>query len=192
MDYALQIDEAPDTVPGGTVILLLHPSTVETDRIDTEFLKEDSDEILVISTRTTAREVRQKLDHYDVDRESATILDSLSVERGYTRRKGDGVRYLSAPDDLEGLVNEAADFLERTNGKRRLSLDSLTEMIYYADEESTRAALVELIDLLDEHDAIGLFHLAEEVHDAETVAELESLFDGVILLDEDGELRARF
>jgi hypothetical protein len=64
MDYRLAIEGGPTTVPGGTGILLLHPSTGETDRIDTEFLSTDTDEMLVISTRTTAREVRQKLEHY--------------------------------------------------------------------------------------------------------------------------------
>lgn len=192
MEYALDIEGAPERVPGGTAILLRHPSTVETDRVDTEFLKEDSDQILVISTRTTAREVRQKLDHYGVDPDTATILDTLSVERGYTRRKGEGVRYLSAPEDLDGLVAEVESFLTDTEGKRRISLDSLTEMIYYADEQRTFAALESLIELLETHDAVGLFHLAEAVHDAKTVEKFAALFDGVLVLEEDGTLQATF
>ena len=97
MDYRLAIEEAPDSIPGGTGILLLHPSTGETDRIDTDFLKTDTDHFLVISTRTTAREVKQKLDHYDVDEEKAKILDTLSIERGYSRRSTDNVHYVSSP-----------------------------------------------------------------------------------------------
>ena len=89
MNYALTIEDTPDSVPAGTGILLSHPSTGETDRIDTDFLKTDTDSFLVISTRTTAREVEQKLEHYDVDRPRATILDALSVERGYSRRSGE-------------------------------------------------------------------------------------------------------
>jgi len=100
MEYTLAIDNTPETVPGGTGILLLHPSTGETDRLDTEFLSTDTDAMLVISTRTTAREVKQKLEYYEVDEETATILDTLSVERGYTRRQSENVRYVSAPDDL--------------------------------------------------------------------------------------------
>ena len=192
MEYELAFEGAPATVPGGTGILLLHPSTVETDRVDTEFLKEDSDRILVISTRTTAREVRQKLDHYGVDPDRVTILDSLSVERGYTRRKGQGVRYLSAPDDLEGLVDETRAFLEETDGKRRVSLDSLTEMVYYADEAAALDATEDLLDLLAANDAVGLFHMAAEVHDEATVEQFRDRFDGVLVLDEDGSLTATF
>jgi KaiC/GvpD/RAD55 family RecA-like ATPase len=192
MEYTLAIENAPETVPGGTGILLVHPSTVETDRIDTDFLKTDTDHLLVISTRTTAREVKQKLEHYEVDESKATILDTLSVERGYTRRKSEGVRYVSAPDDLDGIVEQTRQFLEDHDGKCRLSVDSVTEMIYYADEESTAEAVAAIHDLLKEYDAVGLFHLAAEVHDEGVVDEFRKEFDGVLELDADGVLTADF
>ncbi|MFW6434894.1 MAG: DUF7090 family protein, partial [Halovenus sp.] len=103
MQYTLSIDNTPDSIPAGTGLLLLHPSIAETDRIDTQFLKTDTDHSLVISTRTTAREVEQKLEHYEVDEDSATILDTLSAERGYTRRQSDHVRYVSTPEDLDAV-----------------------------------------------------------------------------------------
>ena len=192
MDYALTVEDTPETIPGGTGILLIHPSTGETDRIDTDFLNTDTDHLLVISTRTTAREVEQKLEHYDVDREKATILDTLSIERGYSRRSGEGVHYVTAPDDVDGIVETAAEFLESHSGKLRVSLDSVTEMAYYADEERAHEAVTALLELLDEHDAVGLFHLAEEVHDESVVETYRELFDGVISLDVDGEVRGEF
>lgn len=188
MEYALDFTGGPESVSGGTGILLLHPSTVETDRVDTSFLKGDTDHLLVISTRTTAREVQQKLQFYEVGVESTTILDTLSVERGYTRRQREGVRYLSSPDDLDGMVAETRRFLEETEGKRRLSLDSITEMIYYADVDGVAAAVSEMLVLLDEFDAVGLFHMARSVHDDDTVARFESKFDGVVELAESGTL----
>jgi KaiC/GvpD/RAD55 family RecA-like ATPase len=192
MDYELAIEKTPDTVPGGTGILLVHPSTGETDRIDTDFLKSDTDRLLVVSTRTTAREVQQKLEYYDVDETKADILDTLSVERGYSRRPSDHVHYVSAPDDLDGVVEITGDFLASTEGKRRVSLDSITEMAYYADEDRAMEAVGEILDLLEEHDAVGLFHLSGEVHDDESVAAFRELFDGVITLAEDGTVDADF
>ncbi|MFC7134637.1 MULTISPECIES: DUF7090 family protein [Salinibaculum] len=192
MEYTLAIEGAPETISGGTSILLVHPSTVETDRVDTDFLKTDTDHLLVISTRTTAREVTQKLEHYEVDESKATILDALSVERGYTRRKSEGVRYVSSPDDLDGIVEQTRRFLAEENGKRRVSLDSITEMIYYADEDSALEAVAAIQDLLAEYDAVGLFHLADEVHEDAVVEEFRSLFDSVLTLDEDGSLTAEF
>ncbi|WP_324760063.1 DUF7090 family protein [Haloarcula sp. GH36] len=192
MEYTLAIDNAPDTVPGGTGILLLHPSTGETDRIDTDFLSTDTDAMLVISTRTTAREVKQKLEYYEVDEETATILDTLSVERGYTRRQSSNVQYVSAPDDLEGIVEQTERFLQDHDGKLRVSFDSVTELIYYADEQRALEAVGDILALLAEYDAVGLFHLAEEVHDAETVAAFREQFDGVVELDEDGTVTSEF
>jgi KaiC/GvpD/RAD55 family RecA-like ATPase len=187
-EYELAVENAPESIPGGTALLLLHPSIGETDRIDTQFLKTDTDRMLVISTRTTAREVRQKLEHYEVDAQRATILDTLSTERGYTRRQSENVRYVSRPENLDAIIEEAERFLGETEGKRRISLDSITEMIYYADREQTRTAVTQLLSLLDEHDAVGLFHLAVGVHEDAVVDEFRTLFDGVIELDEDGSV----
>jgi KaiC/GvpD/RAD55 family RecA-like ATPase len=192
MDYALAIDNAPDSIPGGTGILLLHPSIGETDRIDTDFLKTDTDHFLVISTRTTAREVEQKLEHYDVDESKAEILDTLSVERGYSRRRTDHVHYVSAPDDLDGIVEKTRQFLESHDGKIRISVDSVTEMAYYADVDGAYDACERLLELLDEHDAVGLFHLSNEVHEAETIGRFRDLFDAVVELDVDGDVVTEF
>ncbi|WP_332897529.1 DUF7090 family protein [Haladaptatus sp. CMSO5] len=193
MDYALAVENTPDSIPGGTGLLLLHPSTGETDRIDTDFLNTDTDYILVISTRTTAREVEQKLEYYGVDRGKTEILDALSIERGYSRRSGKGIHYVSSPDDLDGIVRETRKFLERHDGnKLRVSVDSVTEMAYYADDERAREAVKELLELLKEHDAVGLFHLAEEVHDQDVVTAYRDLFDGIITLDENGNVEGEF
>jgi KaiC/GvpD/RAD55 family RecA-like ATPase len=192
MDYALAIEDTPETIADGTGVLLIHPSTGETDRIDTDFLSTDTDHFLVVSTRTTAREVEQKLEHYEVDQSKATILDALSVERGYSRRSGEGVHYVSSPDDLEGIIEIVREFLASQTGKLRVSVDSITEMAYYADEERARETVETLLELLDEHDAVGLFHLAEEVHEQEIVTGHRELFDGVISLDADGSVRGEF
>lgn len=186
MDYALAIDNAPESIPGGTGVLLLHPSIGETDRIDTDFLKTDTDHFLVISTRTTAREVEQKLEHYDVDESTAEILDALSVERGYSRRSSDRVHYVSTPEDLDGIVDRTRAFLESNEGKLRISVDSVTEMAYYAGVDGAHDATGRLLDLLEEHDAVGLFHLSNEVHDDETLDRFRDLFGTVLELDVDG------
>jgi len=188
MDYSLAIENGPETIPGGTGLLLIHPSIGETDRIDTDFLKTDTDAFLVVSTRTTAREVEQKLEYYDVDETKATILDTLSVERGYSRRSAENVYYVSAPDDLDGVVDRVERFLSENEGKRRVSVDSLTEMAYYADDEAVYEAAADILDLLDEHDAVGIFHLSEEVHEVATLDRFRELFEGVIELDEDGDV----
>jgi len=188
MEYTLAIENTPETIDGGTGLLLVHPSIAETDRIDTDFLKTDTDHLLVISTRTTAREVEQKLEHYEVDETKATILDTLSIERGYTRRAGENIRYLSRPENLAGVIDETEEFLESHEGKLRVSADSITEMIYYADEQQAQETVRQLLALLEDHDAVGLFHLARGVHDETVLEQFRDVFDGVIKLDEDGNV----
>ncbi|PSQ42799.1 hypothetical protein BRD17_07830 [Halobacteriales archaeon SW_7_68_16] len=192
MDYAMAIDGAPETIPGGTGVLLLHPSTGETDRLDTDFLKTDTDRFLVISTRTTAREVKQKLEYYDVDESRAEILDTLSIERGYSRRTGENVHYVSSPDDLDGVVGQVERFLSESDGKRRLTLDSVTELAYYAGEEATSDAVGSILDLLAEYDAVGIFHLSKEVHDEPVLDSYRAMFDGIVELDRNGSVSISF
>ncbi len=192
MEYTLEIDGTPATIPGGAGVLLLHPSTGETDRIDTDFFKTDTDNFLVVSTRTTAREVRQKLEYYDVDEERAEILDTLSIERGYSRRSSDTVHYVAAPDDVDGIVEHIEGFLDEHDGKRRISIDSVTELAYYAGDERALEAVDRILELLAEYDAVGLFHLAKDPHDDELVEQFRERFDGVIDLDEDGSIDAEF
>ncbi|MXV62997.1 hypothetical protein GS429_13145 [Natronorubrum sp. JWXQ-INN-674] len=192
MEYSLEIDGAPETIPGGTGVLLLHPSTGETDRIDTDFLKTDTDNFLVISTRTTAREVKQKLEYYDVDEKRAEILDTLSIERGYSRRTSDTVHYVAAPDDVDGIIDHIDGFLEAHDGKLRISFDSVTELAYYAGDDEALETVERILELLDEHDAVGLFHVSEEPHDESLVEDFRDLFSGTIDLDEDGSIDADF
>lgn len=192
MDYSLEIENTPSTIPGGSSILLLHPSTGKTDQIDTDFLKPDTDAFLVISTRTTAREVKQKLEYYDVNESKAVIIDTLSVDRGYGRRSSENIHYVSAPDDIDGIIQQAERFFDTTSGKRRVSVDSVTEIAYYADDDRAKQAVTRLLDLIRENEAVGLFHLAPEVHDPEIVSSFVELFDGVIELSEDGTVTANF
>ena len=188
MDYTLAVGDTSTTIPGGTGVLLLHPSIGETDRIDTDFLKADTDNFLVVSTRTTAREVEQKLEHYDVDESRAEILDTISVERGYSRRSSDHFHYVSSPDDLDGVVEQVERFLAAHAGKRRISVDSLTELAYYADIDGVYDATGRMLGLLAEHDAVGLSHLSREVHDDAEIRRFRELFDVVIDLTDDGDV----
>ncbi len=186
MDYEIVVGDSTRTVPAGTSLLLMHPSTGETDRIDTDFLKTDTDRFLVVSTRTTAREVRQKLEYYDVDESQADILDTLSVERGYSRRTSEHVSYVSSPEDTDAIVEQVRGFLDETDGRRRLSFDSVTELAYYAGEPAALDAVERMVALVEEYDAAALFHLSPEVHDDDDLAAYRELFDGVIELTEDG------
>jgi KaiC/GvpD/RAD55 family RecA-like ATPase len=110
----------------------------------------------------------------------------------YSRRSGEGIHYVSSPDDLEGIVDVTREFLDEHDGKLRVSVDSVTEMAYYADEGRTKEAVTEILSLLRNHDAVGLFHLAEEVHTEEVLKEYRELFDGTITLEEDNGVRGDF
>lgn len=188
MAYELGIAGGPDSVPAGSGVLVVHPSTVDADEVETSFLADNDDPVLVVSTHSAAREVSQKLDHYGIDRDRVEILDAISIERGYTRRQQDDVTYIRAPDDLEGIRSHVEEFLERRDGRARLTVDSVNELIYYADAEEGSAAVADLLSLLDDHDAVGLFHVTEDVRE-EALGGVESQFHGIATLGDDAAVR---
>lgn len=190
MAYALGLEDAPETVPAGSGVLLVHPSTTDADPFETAFLTAGEEPALLISTHSAAREVQQKVEHYGIDADRVEILDTISVERGYTRRQSADVTYLSAPDDLDGLLEHTGDFLERRGPPARVSLDSITELGYYADEERLQTALTALLDLLEAHEAVGLFQLAAD--GSETVAPIRDRFAGVVEVADDGSVGIDF
>lgn len=192
MDYALEIEGTPQTVPAGTSILLEHPSIGGTDPIDTGFLSAGSEPALVVSTRTTAREVAEKLDHYGVDSQQVHILDAVSIDRGYSRRNKPRVAFVPSPDDVDGIVAEVGLFFERVDGGSRLSFDSISELAYYAGEKAAVEGLEQLTELLRKHGAIGLFHVSPEVHDPAIQKQFEAVCDGLISLDESGSISTEF
>lgn len=191
MGYTLDVEGTPAEISSGTAILLEHPSIGGTDPVDTGFLKPGSEPALVVSTRTTAREVAEKLAHYGVDQDRTEIIDTLSVDRGYSRRPRPGVHFVSAPDDVDGILEAVEAFLVE-HDRARVSFDSITELAYYAGEESAAAALEEVTGLLADHEAIGLFHVSPEVHETAIRERFANACGALIEIDEDGSMRADF
>jgi archaellum biogenesis ATPase FlaH len=89
-------------------------------------------------------------------------------------------------------VDRTEAFLRDHDGHRRVSFDSITELAYYADEERAADALGRLVALLEEYDAVGLFHVDREVHDEATIERFASLCSGVLELDDSGQITASF
>jgi hypothetical protein len=83
-------------------------------------------------------------------------------------------------------------FIESTEGRRRVSLDSVTEMISYAGAGRAGEAVDAILDLLEEHDAVGLFHPAKGVHDEAELEDFRARFDGFVDLSADGSVAADF
>jgi len=96
------------------------------------------------------------------------------------------------PDDIDGIVEHIDGFLDGHDGKLRISFDSVTELAYYAGDDQALEAVERILELLAEHDAVGLFHLSEDPHDEALVDQFRGLFDGVIDLDEDGSVDTEF
>ncbi len=186
MEYTLALDNAPETVR----VARGYYSCIRVPARRTD------------STPTSLRPTPTDSRHLDADdrargRTEAGTLRGRRVQRHHPRHavyrarllpaQFDNIHYVAAPDDLDAIVSEAETFLQDTTGSSA-DLRLADGIIYYADEDGALSAVEDILDLLDEYDAVGMFHLADEVHDEETVAAFRELFDGVIELSEDGTI----
>ncbi|MFB6127169.1 MAG: hypothetical protein ABEJ79_07755 [Halolamina sp.] len=102
---------------------------------------------------------------------------------------GGPVDTVSSPNDLTGVGISITEFLQRwTDNDHRtvVCFDSLTAMLQYTDIETAYEFLHVIVSRIYATDAVAHFHMDPGAHDDQTVAQVCSLMDAVIELDDDG------
>ena len=127
-----------------------------------------------------------------------TNVGIVSVEdstRSVAASNGDGgfgagpVDTVSNPNDLTGVGISITEFLRRwmdNDARTVVCFDSLTAMLQYADVETAYEFLHVVVSRVYATDAVAHFHMDPGAHDRRTVAQVSSLMDAVIELDDDG------
>jgi len=100
----------------------------------------------------------------------------------------DAVEGLAAPSDLTGLGIAVTDALADVEGTTAVCLDSVTSLLQYVDLETAFEFLHVFVGRCYRQNAVGHLHVDPGAHDAQTVAQLASLVDGRVVVDEDGSV----
>jgi KaiC/GvpD/RAD55 family RecA-like ATPase len=132
--------------------------------------------LLIAATTGLARTPASALDAV------ASIVDCSPTESG-------SAGSVSSPADLTGVSMPVSEFLKATD-RPVLAVDSLSTILYYADD----VAVFRFLNVLSAHirrrDGLGLFVLTPGAHDDRTVHTFAQAFDGRIDLERD-RVRAR-
>lgn len=107
----------------------------------------------------------------------ASVVDCSPTESG-------GAGAVGSPADLTGLSIPVSEFL-RSAERPVLALDSISTLLYYADEAAVFRFLSVLTAHLRRRDGLGLFVLTPSAHDEQTVHTFAQVFDGRIDLERD-------
>jgi KaiC/GvpD/RAD55 family RecA-like ATPase len=117
-----------------------------------------------------------------------------------TKQQGHGtiadtdlVQYASSPEDMTGVGIKFSELLEgfyteRGYTRNRTLFVSVSTLLMYSDLQTVFRFLHVFASRVENAGALGLFVIQSEAHDARTMNTLSQLFDGVIEVDDDGDL----
>ncbi|GAB3680106.1 hypothetical protein GCM10028857_02380 [Salinarchaeum chitinilyticum] len=123
----------------------------------------------------------------DVERARAVVIGDTG---GPPTGEFDAVETVSSPTDLTGVGIAVTELLGETDGTTAVCFDSVTALLQYVDLDTAFEFLHVFVGRLNRHDAVGHFHMDPGAHDDQLVAQVASLVDGQLALDDDGSVTA--
>lgn len=140
---------------------------------------------LVVTTQHSAERLRENVgDRLPDDAEPQLgIVDCVSQERGMGQEEHALTRYVSSPGDFTGIGMASSKLLEQfaTQGyQTRVALDSISQLLMYADVKTVFRFLHILTGRISAADALGFGTMDADAHDEQTVNTIRQLFDGLV------------
>jgi hypothetical protein len=155
----------------GSYVVHAPPTAGTTAFVDHVSGQRDGTTLLVAATTGLARTPPTALEWV------SSVVDCSPTESG-------GAGAVASPADLTGLSIPVSEFLESTE-QPVLAFDSVSTLLYYADEAAVFRFLGVLTDHLRRRDGLGLFVLTPSAHGEQTVHTFAQVFDGRIDLERD-------
>ena len=150
---------------------------------------------VIVTTRDSSDRVltdfRSLLD--DPDGAHLGVVDCVTQHQGRSANDTDLVKYTSSPVDMTGIGIKFSEFIEefydQRNVKRnRVAIDSLSTLLMYSDLQTVFRFMHVLTSRIEDADAVGVHVLESTAHDAETMNTLKQLFDGMVKIEETGDV----
>lgn len=196
--YELGPELESRSVEPGTNILVAGPPLSGKRRLAFEILAHGANSgegAVIVTTRDSSDRVltdfRSLLD--DPDGAHLGIVDCVTQHQGRSANDTDLVKYTSSPVDMTGIGIKFSEFVEefytQRNVKRnRVTIDSLSTLLMYSDLQTVFRFMHVLTSRIEDADAIGVHVLESAAHDAETMNTLKQLFDGMVMVEETGNV----
>ena len=155
----------------GSYIVYAPPLSGMTPFVDEVGRGRDGETLLVAATR-------------GLDRTPRTTLGSVSSFVDCTPTESERTASVGSPGDLTGVSMPVSEFL-RAADEPMLAVDSVSTLLYYAEEATVFRFLSVLTAHIGRSDGLGLFVMTPAAHDEQTVHTFEQAFDGRIDLEAD-------
>ncbi|WP_205596787.1 RAD55 family ATPase [Halostella salina] len=175
-----------DSLPGGTNLLVVGPSMTGKSDLIFDVLADgyaDDEGAIAVTTQDGPDRVHARLtDRLDTDSVAELGVVDCTGQDG-PNHSDERIRRVSSPRDLTGIGMASSDLMDlfTDRGYRpRTALDSLSQLLLYADVQTVFRFLHIFTGRVDTADTLGLYTLDSDAHDEKTVHTIQQLFDGMI------------
>jgi KaiC/GvpD/RAD55 family RecA-like ATPase len=185
------------TVAPGTSLLLSGPPLAGKTTLGYDLLVngvERGEGAIVVSNKHSAERLRRDHERLFGTDVPVGIVDCVTKQQGHgTIADTDLVQYASSPEDMTGVGIKFSELLEafyteRGYTRNRALFVSVSTLLMYSDLQTVFRFLHVFTSRIENADALGLFVLQSEAHEAQTINTLSQLFDGVVEVDDEGDL----
>ena len=196
--YALG-DSLPDEeVPPGTNLLMTGPAMSGKRRLGLEILSVGSNRgegAIIVSTTDGAERFVEEFGALvsEFDDVPIGIIDCVTKQQGRSPNADDDrISYISSPVDMTGIGISLSEYLETFHQERmirdnRVLFHSISTLLMYTDLKTVFRFLHVFTGRIQTADALGVYVIDSQSHDAQTMNTLKQLFDGMIDVPEDGQ-----
>jgi KaiC/GvpD/RAD55 family RecA-like ATPase len=186
------------TLAPGTNVLVTGPPLTGKRRLAMSVLAHGSDRgegAVVVTTRDSADRVLSDYEQLVSNPETVDvgIVDCVTKHQGRSVRDTDVVRYASSPEDMTRIGIKFSEFVEAFHVERgldniRVMVDSLSTLLMYSDVQTVFRFMHVFTSRIENADALGVHIIESTAHDPETLNTLKQLYDGVVQVDDDGDV----
>ena len=191
--YFLGLDKLDENIKGiraGTNIMLIGPPMSGKETIINNIVfngLNNGEAAVIVTTREPGESVLQwfEYNNLEIPSEHIGIVDCVTKTLGVPTADTFNIKRASSPVDLTGIGVKISQFLEdfwmkKNIRKTRLCINSLSTMLMYSNIQTVFRFLHVFTGRVKAAGAIGIYVVEDGMHDAQAIATLKQLFDGIL------------
>lgn len=185
-----ELDELLGSIREGTNLMMIGPPmSRKDDLLDVIIFNSQNPDAsaIFVSTREPGERVLGWFEENGLDMSKANIgiVDCVTKTLGLGAADTVNIKRASSPVDLTGIGVKISQFFEEMLVKKKkekihLCINSLSTILMYSNIQTVFRFLHVFTGRVKAANGFGLYVVEDEMHDAQTIATLKQLFDGMI------------
>ncbi len=195
-----ELDELLGSIREGTNLMMIGPPMSRKDELLDAIVfnsRNPDASAIIVSTREPGERVISWFEDNGMDISTADIgiVDCVTKTLGLGASDTPHIKRASSPVDLTGIGVKISQFFEEMLVKKQkkkvhLCINSLSTILMYSNIQTVFRFLHVFTGRVKAANGFGLYVVEDEMHDAQTIATLKQLFDGMIEIKAAGDTYA--